>query len=140
MKKFTKNYLLLCDHAFLSEGGKLNVLGVFETINLAQIPGVHLKCALVGNISINDSSIKDALIEVSLKDPEANSVLLNIPGMKMPVSKVSNEPGKINFILELGNLKFEKEGIYTFVVKVNGEHLADYEFMVNKVKENKRVD
>jgi len=136
--KFTKNFLFLCDHASISDG-KLNALGIFEEINISQIPGTHLKCVLVGNFEINDSTINQVSIEVKLNDPKNNTVLLEIPAMKLPVPRDNKgRQGKINVLLELGNLKLEMEGKYCFKVFMNSEHVSDYEFMVNKVSGNVR--
>lgn len=125
-KKFHLNFMFLCDDAFKGENGKVSIIGIFQQVNLREIPGKLLKSVLVGNFTDLNKTTEELELKVSLLDRENNPANLNIPLVKLPSSSGKD----IGFFLELGNLEFSKTGDYKFAVEVNGELLGEYKFQV----------
>ncbi|OGG06223.1 hypothetical protein A3D05_03610 [Candidatus Gottesmanbacteria bacterium RIFCSPHIGHO2_02_FULL_40_24] len=134
MKKLIQNYLFICDEAFLGQGGKMNIIGIFRTINMSKLPGTHLKTVLVGNFDVLDNSLKEVSLEISLTDSRGVSQGLTVGPMKMTVPE-NNKGRNINILIEMGNVKFEKEGKYAFLVKADGETVGKADFTVNPLNQ-----
>ena len=111
---------VLADYANETGDGKLNILGIFDRINLLQIPAVHPQMHLVLRIEAHPSELnRTYAVEIRLQDP-AGAIIFEVKGEIVP----RGEPGQIvstNQILTLNNLQLEKIGEYTFVVMVNNE-------------------
>ena len=111
---------VLADYANVTGDGKLNILGIFDRINLLQIPAVHPQMHLVLRIEAHPSELnRTYAVEIRLQDP-AGAIIFEVKGEIVP----RGEPGQIvstNQILTLNNLQLEKIGEYTFVVMVNNE-------------------
>jgi hypothetical protein len=111
---------VLADYANVTGDGKLNILGIFDRINLLQIPAVHPQMHLVLRIEAHPGELnRTYAVEIRLQDP-AGAIIFEVKGEIVP----RGEPGQIvstNQILTLNNLQLEKIGEYTFVVMVNNE-------------------
>ena len=111
---------VLADYANVTGDGKLNILGIFDRINLLQIPAVHPQMHLVLRIEAHPSELnRTYAVEIRLQDP-AGAIIFEVKGEIVP----RGEPGQIvstNQILTLNNLQLEKIGEYTFVVMINNE-------------------
>lgn len=130
-KKFKLNFLFLCNEAFVGEGNKLSIIGIFKNIRLGKIPGIYLKCVLVGGFTVLTKTARSLDIDVRLIGPDGQPVAAPVPPFSLPPAGERTAAGDVNFTLELGNLKFEKEGDYKFEVKVGGEPLGEYKFRVS---------
>lgn len=114
-------YALLCDHAFLSIDRKVNIIGVFETINAASFPVVHGKFTLVGSIAATKEKFKLAIDIVSEKTSQ--SILQE--QQEREVNLPSNEGKKnFNFIIEMINTSFPEAGNYLVDIKIDGKTLS----------------
>lgn len=132
MKRFEKNFVILCDEAFLGEAGKVSIIGIFERIFADKMPAVHLKSVLVGNFNVNDNKTSEANVKIDLVDIEGNTVGLSIPNIKLNIPLSSSKIRRVGFIYALGNLKFEKYGVYKFLVTIDSEIVGEYMFEVQK--------
>lgn len=132
MKKFSKNFLILCDEAFLGEHGKVNIIGIFEKIFSPTLPAIHLKSVLVANFEVNDPSLLEADVIVDLLDENNKTVGLSIPKIKIKIPKSEFIKRRAGIMVQLGNLKFEKYGSYKFVIKIDSEVLGECIFEVQK--------
>jgi len=133
MSNFIKNFLFLCDHALIENNQKLSVIGIFDSIQLRSIPGTILKSVLVGSYNVV-KKINTAKLEIKLEDDSGKSILINLPtiNVALPVSD-KTMPQRLNFTIEIGNLKFEKAGTYKFIIYFNGDKVDEYKFNVTKV-------
>jgi hypothetical protein len=111
---------VLADYANVTAEGKLNILGIFDRINLVQIPATHPQMHLVLRIEAHPSELNRTYdVEIRLQDPERLTIF-EVKGEIVP----RGDPGQIvstNQILTLNNLQLEKIGEYTFVVLINDE-------------------
>ncbi|MGH7576354.1 MAG: DUF6941 family protein [Longimicrobiales bacterium] len=111
---------LLADYANVTAEGKLNILGVFDHINVNDVPAVHPQMHLILRIEAHPAE-RDRThnVEIRLHDPDGQTVF-EVKGDIVP----HGMPGQTiatNQILTLNNLQLAKTGGYTFVVFVNND-------------------
>lgn len=129
--KFKQNFLLLSDEAFQGANNKLSIIGIFKEIFFPEFPHTHLKTVLVGNFDILEADSQEAEITVDLVDKKGNPIGLNLPAIKL---NIPENKESFNFILEIGNMKLEKEGRYKFIVKANNKKIGETNFKAKKRK------
>jgi hypothetical protein len=123
-------YVLLCDYAFLSIDKKVNIIGVFETINAAKFPVTHPKFVIVGSISPDKRSFKMSL---NIVDKESGTLVLgdvHEREVNLPVEKEQN----FNFIVEVINTNFPKPGDYSVEIKIDGDVIGGIPLKVAESK------
>lgn len=138
MNDFRLNFIHLCDEATFSQEGKLSLIGIFDVVNLVNIPGNLLKAVLVCNFSILNPPIKDVKVNIVITKKGEKEPVFSIPTLtaKLPANKQmknSDEAGKIGLTIQLGNLTFNSEGTYILNVNVNENLLGTYKFDVKRM-------
>lgn len=111
---------LLADYANVTAEGKLNILGVFDHINVNDVPAVHPQMHLILRLEAHPvERDRTHNVEIRLHDPDGQTVF-EVKGDIVP----HGTPGQTiatNQILTLNNLQLAKTGGYTFVVFVNND-------------------
>lgn len=111
---------VLADYANVTGDGKLNILGIFDRINLMQIPAVHPQMHLVLRLEAHPAEQNRAHdVEIRLQDPEG-IVIFEVKGEIIPRGE-TNVAVSSNQILTLNNLQLEKVGDYKFIVLINDD-------------------
>jgi hypothetical protein len=111
---------LLADYANVTAEGKLNILGIFDRINVETLPAVHPQMHLVLRLEAHAAEReRPQSIEIRLHDPDGQTVF-EVRGDMVPHGP-PNRPIATNQILTLNNLQLMKVGGYTFVVFVNND-------------------
>lgn len=125
-------YALLCDQAFLSIDRKVNIIGVFETINAQSFPVNHNKFTLVGSIAASSEKFKLAVDIISektklsiLKDVQERAV--NLPS--------SEGKRNFNFIIEILNTVFPEAGNYSVEVQIDGKTISSQNLLLAKAQD-----
>ena len=108
---------VLADYANVTAEGKLNILGIFDRINLVQVPAVHPQMHLVLRLEARAAE-RDRVhrVEIRLHDPQG-ATIFDLNGEIVPHGDGA-QPLTTNQILTLNNLQLEKIGEYTFVVMI----------------------
>ena len=111
---------VLADYANVTSDGKLNILGIFDRINLVQVPAVHPQMHLILRLEAHPAERDRAhMIEIRLHDPEGTTIF-EVKGDIVPQGE-GGQPVATNQILTLNNLQLEKIGAYNFVVFINND-------------------
>jgi hypothetical protein len=114
------NLAVLADYANVTGDGKLNILGIFDRINLVQIPAVHPQMHLVLRLEAHPAELdRSHNVEIRLHDPEGTTIF-EVKGEIIPRGD-AGRPVSTNQILTLNNLQLEKVGDYVFVVLINND-------------------
>ena len=119
------DYLHPCDYAFLADGGKPCIIGIFDVLNTTSFPTTHpLMCIamqLVGRAH------EVGQIKVQLDRPNGDIVAAIDGAMTM------NEDGKAFVCMNLMAITFPDAGRYPVKVLSNGECLATRSMTVRRV-------
>lgn len=111
---------VLADYANVTADGKLNILGIFDRINMVQLPSVHPQMHLVLRIEAHSAERERShYIEIRLHDPDGKTIF-DVNGDIVPHGDGA-QPTSTNQILTLNNLQLEKVGAYKFVIFINND-------------------
>lgn len=120
---------ILADYANVTADGKLNILGIFDRMNVTNLPAVHPQMNLVLRLEAHSAERdRSHPVEIRLHDPDGQTVF-EVKGEIVP----QGEPGhniSTNQILTLNNLQLGKTGDYTFIVFVNNDLKAEIPLLV----------
>jgi hypothetical protein len=113
----------LCDAATV-EGGKLNMLGAFDTILTAKTPAVHPHCAIALRIRFNAIEGEEHDVSVKFVDTDGSHVIPPANGnIKLKFTE-GRRSSSANLVLHLQGLKFAKFGEYSIDLAVDGKIYA----------------
>lgn len=113
---------LLADYANVSREGKVNILGVFDQIYARSVPALHPQMQLVFTV-IGDRSEakKEHKIKIELIDQDATETAVKIEGkFKFPLPKAGEE-ARINQIIILNHVVFNKYDEYSCKIVIDDE-------------------
>jgi hypothetical protein len=111
---------LLADYANITAEGKLNILGIFDRINVSEIPAVHPQMHLILRLEAHPAERnRTHAVEIRLHDPDGQTVF-EVKGDVVPHGQTGRTIAT-NQILTLNNLQLNKAGGYNFVVLVNND-------------------
>lgn len=98
----------ICDYAFLAQGGKLSIIGIFENVNVQQLPSVHPSMCFV--LSLEDGK-PGQLVEYSfnIEDPDGQ-IVVDKSNAKAKAEIGAN--GKLNLILSVIGVPIKKSGMH----------------------------
>ena len=114
---------LLCDAATVDGSGKLNILGVFDRLNVSALPARHGRMALVLRFTGDVSEAGEHDLGISLRDPEGGEVIRADGKIQVGAGRgAAGEGIRVPQVLNFDGLVFEAEGRYVFDVKVDGTH------------------
>ena len=120
---------VLCDAA-TDNNGKLNILGTFDTIFTSQLPAIHPQCSIALRMTFNKVEEGHHKAKLNFVDEDGKSVM---PPIEMPVDvQVPEETIFLsrNFIVNIQKLKFEKEGLYSIDIAVDGRQEGSIPLLV----------
>jgi hypothetical protein len=120
---------VLCDAA-TDNNGKLNLLGTFDTIFTSQLPAIHPQCSIALRMTFNKVEEGHHKVKLNFVDEDGRSVM---PPIEMPVDvQVPEETIFLsrNFIVNIQKLKFEKEGLYSIDIAVDGRQEGSVPLLV----------
>lgn len=124
---------LLADCANVTRDGKLNLMGVSNTINARTLPWVNPQIQVVLQFEVGPADWEtEKGIEVTLLDADGNRVSAMQGNVKIARPKVAR-PFHINWVTSINNLKFSNEGDYVFIVRVDGQIQREIPLRVNYV-------
>jgi hypothetical protein len=125
-------YAMLCDNAFLSIDRKVNIIGVFETINAPSFPVQHPKFVLVGAIEPSKDNFKMA---INIVEKKTGTSVIN-QNQERQMSLPKERQGKnFNFIIEILNTTFPASGDYEVQVAIDGKIIGSTSLTLAQVSE-----
>ena len=113
---------MLADAATIDASGKLNILGIFDRIGVVQFPAQHGRVTLVLRFTAGTSEIGSHEVHIRMSDPGGAEVLSLNGEMQLAGGASAGDVIRVPHILNLDGLVFTRPGIYSFDVKVDGEH------------------
>lgn len=125
--------LLVADYANVTEGGKLNVMGVFRQIFASEFPARHSQMYLITGLSASAAEYEsERKLSIKLINEDATEELVHIiRDFKVPKNP-SGYRAEMNFIFQLRDIIFPKEGTYEFSVLLDKDEKGHYSIEVIK--------
>ena len=124
---------VLCDAA-TDYNGKLNLLGTFDTIFTSQLPAQHPQCSVAVRILFDRMEEGQHKLQMNFVDEDGQPIM---PSMDVPVD-VTFPPDATflsrNFIVNMQQLKFEKTGLYSIDLALDGHSLASISLSVKQME------
>ena len=116
--------MLMCDFAIREEGtGKVNLIGIFDTIFATQFPVVHPRLSVYVRLTDAEGEYEFKLEMVRLEDEKA-------VGEGRVQATIGDRMGSHELIFNLGNLVFERPGRYEFRLFGNQKYIGRAVFRV----------
>ena len=123
---------VLADYANISQEGKLNILGIFDRVQVAELPTslpqMHFVLRLEAHAAERDRAHS---VEIRLHDPDGQAVF-EIKGEVTPRGGQPGLPVLTNQILGLNNLRLQQTGGFNFVVFINNDLKAEVPLLVDQ--------
>jgi uncharacterized protein DUF6941 len=118
-------YLILCD-GHSKVGGKDCILGIFNRIFVQRFPAQHEQCFLAFELWTTPGKHE---LKVKILDTDGKDVVPELGPLEMNVSQVGQGSGAI----QLRGLPLAKQGIFSFVMVVDGEQIGARDLFVESV-------
>jgi hypothetical protein len=126
---------LLADAATVDASGKLNILGIFDRITVAELPAHHPHLSLVLRVSASLGEAGLHKMEIVLQDPAGSRVMgMNGEFQVGPGSALAGGQVRIPQVLNIERLVFPKGGRYAFNVSLDGEHQVSIPLFVQEIR------
>jgi hypothetical protein len=118
--------------AATESGGKLNVLGAFDTLYAPKVPSVHPQCAVVARIRFTQPEKGKHAIAVRIEDEAGKALLPPLRG-ELTIAVGGTQPsGAVNLIMNIQGLKVEHYGQHMIRLEVDGNVCASIPLFVNE--------
>jgi hypothetical protein len=127
---------VLCDAATEWQG-KLSLLGAFDTIHTPQLPAMHAQCSIALRMTFNNVEEGAHKLRLNFVDEDGKSIM---PGIDVPIQVAV--PADVhfvtsNFVVNIQQLKFEKPGLYSIDIAIDGRQEAAIPLLVRHTPPNR---
>jgi hypothetical protein len=124
---------LTADYANLTADGKLNVMGIFDTINSINFPARHSSLFLIIKLVPELGEFGQTReLSVRLQDADGKDIMGISNKFTVPTPDGGKKP-EVSAIFEIKDLILPKEGPYQFVVLVDKDFKGDLTLYANKI-------
>ncbi len=114
---------ILCDAA-TQAGGKLNILGAFDTIYARGMPMAHPHCAIALRLRYSRIEQGDYPIKINLIDEDGNHVVPPLEGRTRVTMDEDRDSAVANLILNINGLSFKTFGRFAIDLLVDNKQVA----------------
>jgi hypothetical protein len=122
----------LCDFA-ADYGGKLSVVGIFDSIFAKQMPAVHPHCCLAVKLRFEKIEEGQKRVRLSISDDDGKLVL---PPMEIPINVVMPPDAgsnTIQVVANIGGMKLDTFGEYSIDLALDGRHEGSIPLFARKM-------
>lgn len=124
---------VLCDAA-TDQFGKLNLLGTFDTIQTSAFPAIHPQCAVALRMTFNKVEEGPHKVKLNFVDEDGHPVVRDIEmGIEVMVPDDTIFISR-NFIVNIQALKFEKAGLYSINLALDGRQVGSIPLLVKQIQ------
>jgi uncharacterized protein DUF6941 len=100
---------------------KLTIVGTFDSIQSKQFPCTHPACAIAIRLRFSKKETGVHSFKLKLNDPAGKEIIPAIEGNIDVAVPSNNQYSAINIVVNLNQLKFEKEGRYSFELFIDDD-------------------
>lgn len=114
----------LCDSA-ADYGGKLCLIGAFDTILVRQFPALHPFCSVALRIVFRDTDEGKHTLRVNLIDDDGQSLLPGMPTTPLEIRMPENQFfASVNLVFNMQGMQFKKPGQYSLDITLDAKMIA----------------
>ncbi len=125
--------LTLCDFA-ADYGGKLSVVGLFDSIFARQVPAVHPHCCLAVKLRFDKAEAGQKQLRLTICDDDGKAVLAPMEltiNVAMPPDALTNT---IQVVANIAGMKIDTFGEYAIDLAIDGRHEGSTPLFVRAIK------
>jgi hypothetical protein len=119
-----------CDFA-QENGGKLTIVGTFDTIITRSFPCVHPQLAIVIRMRFNISEFSSHNFRIETRDLDGETCMDSISG-KIDVKGVGNATAVSHLVFSISNLHFKNAGVMNFILYVDDRELSSVPLYIRR--------
>jgi len=122
-------FTLFADAANLSQEGKLNVLGVFDAVQVGSVPAVHPRAHLVARIVGTRGDAGAHAMALTWRSPSGETLWSSTGELRIEAPPPGVEEMDLPFIAAL-DLPLDRVGIFTLRIDIDGTQMASVPLQV----------
>ena len=122
---------VVADAANVSQEGKLNILGIFDTIWTREFPVRHPTMVFVLRVTADITDQGSHRMQLRLMDEDGGQLFKAEGPLQVP-ARAPGLPIKPNIIIGLNGISFQKSGDYSFEVILDDRHLKSVPLSVRR--------
>ena len=123
------SFALFADAANLSQEGKLNILGVFDALQVASLPAVHPRAHLVVRLKGTRSDVGKHSLSLRWTNPAGNELWSSTGNLDVGMPPAGVNDLDLPIIASL-DLPLDSAGAYTLSVALDDQTTADLKLIV----------
>src|SRR5437870_595047 len=118
------SFALFADAANLSQEGKLNILGVFDALQVASLPAVHPRAHLVVHLKGTGMDVGAHTVSFRWLNPQGQELWSSTGDLNVGPPPTGVSEMDLPLIAQL-DLPMDAPGSYTMTVGIDGNHTTD---------------
>jgi hypothetical protein len=123
------SFALFADAANLSQEGKLNVLGVFDALQVASLPAIHPRAHLVVHLKGTGSDVGQHTVTFRWLNPTGNELWNSSGDLNVGAPPPGVTEMDLPLIAQL-DLPMDAAGGYVMAIAIDGDHTVDVSVQV----------
>lgn len=112
---------------------KLTIVGTFDSINTKQFPVMHPACTLATRLRFSTKETGPHEFKLRLIDAEGKELIQPVEGNINIGNPPNGQVSSMNIVINFNQLKFEKEGRYSFELYIDGEWRSGLPLFLNQM-------
>ncbi len=118
------SFALFADAANLSQEGKLNILGVFDALQVAALPAVHPRAHLVVHLKGTGTDVGKHTVSFRWLSPNGNELWTSTGDLNVGPPPPGIGEMDLPLIAQL-DLPMDAAGSYNMAIAIDGNHTID---------------
>ncbi|MDF2379529.1 MAG: hypothetical protein P1V18_04920 [Candidatus Gracilibacteria bacterium] len=117
------HYAHICEKAFLSQNGNLNLIGIFENIASQQFPITFPQVAIVTSLEgeVGEHTQQITVINEDTGEEVIKPIAININVAAKEGQTPDQKPGNLRILGDINNLTLPVAGKYLVQISIDGE-------------------
>jgi len=118
------SFALFADAANLSQEGKLNILGVFDALQVATLPAIHPRAHLVVHLKGTGVDVGSHTVSFRWLNPTGHELWTSAGDLNVGAPPPGVTEMDLPLIAQL-DLPMDAAGGYTMAISIDGDHTID---------------
>ena len=123
------SFALFADAANLSQEGKLNILGVFDALQVAALPAIHPRAHLVVHLKGTGSDVGQHTVTFRWLNPNGSELWNSSGDLNVGAPPPGVAEMDLPLIAQL-DLPMDNPGGYVMAIAIDGDHTVDVSVQV----------